>query len=494
MRKKQEWLENELQRVLTLASSTASPDRQPQEDTAVWEAITRLDSKVVNNTIRLNALNEDQVHVTKKIQHLQKGWKTLEEGIAHNDQKNQDRYIEFFLEVDEAKEAVGKYADDLAKNVSILQSTVQELESDTDYLYTQFYKNISSGSRDCDCSGISRSVAQLEQSIAIVTMTANENRLALGRAAEERLNFWENATWGPELEEIKLGLRTVQNLLTVEQEKRRAQQQTLTTLQRSQLGNQIDIQALQQQDTQKAVEIKHLFNSFSSLLKDAIRHSDVLELLLGEEVLEFIDWSPQNQNAHSIPMLKMQISDLQQQINQHSQSLASMLNSEDPTAGEPSELAEWITEDHRKRQKKQRSDHMSEEPTGYELKDVIVLEKSVERLRAHVVKLEERQCLSCCNCTKGAASKDVEEKLQAEITSVRKSLEDHLRIFSRVFSNTQGLTESEATVDLDKLFAIMKKKEAKLQKKRQTKRRDISAVQHSKRDTSLQTAGKVLST
>lgn len=487
MRKKQEQMEKELLTVLTLASPTPSPGRELQEDTAVWEAITRLDNKVVNNTVRLNALNEDQVHVTKKIQHLQKGWKTLEESITQNDRKNEDRYIEAFLEVDAAKEAVGKYADDMAKNISILQNTVQELESDTDYLYTQFY-NMSSGSRDCDCSGVSRSVEKMQQSLANVTLIASENRLALDRAAEERLNFWENGGWSPELEEIKLGLHTVQNLLALEQEKRKTQQQTLTTLESSLLGFRLDIEALQQQDSQKAVDIKHLFNSFSSLLKDAIRHSDVLELLLGEEVLEFIDKTPQNQKAHSIPTLKMQITDLQEQINRHSQSLASILNSEDPTAGEPLQLADWITED-LIRQEKQRSDHFSEEPTGYDGKHVTALEKSVEQLRAHVVKLEEQRCLSCCDCTKSAASKDKEEKLEAEINSVRKSLDDHLKIFSSVFSNTESLTESEATVDLDKLFAIMKKKEAKRQKKRQTKRGDTTVVQRSKRDTSLQTAG-----
>lgn len=475
---------------MTLASQIPSPGRQPQENTAVWEAITHLDNKVVNNTIQLSTLNEDRIQVSGRIKHLEKGWKTLDERITQNERNNEDKYIEAFLEVDAAKMAVEKYTDDMSKNVTILHSTVQELEVDMDYLYTQFYKNISSGGRDCDCTSISTSVVKLKQAVANITVIANENRLALDSAAEDRLNIWEDGGWVTPVEEIKLDLRSVQNMQALEQEKRRIMQQNLTTLQASLLGSQKDIEALQQQDSQKAVEIKHLFNSFNSLLKDAIRHTDVLEILLGEEVLEFVDWSPEDQKAHSIPALKKLISDLQEQINKHSRSLASMLNSEDPTADDPSELADWIAEDLKKRQKEQKFDHFSEDPTVYKDKDFFALEKAVEQLRAHVVKLREQQCMSCCNCTKGAASKDVEGKLQAELTSVRRSLDDHLRIFSSIFSNTKGLTESEATVDLDKLSTLMKKKEAKLQRKRQKKRIDTRDAQRSKRDTLIETAGK----
>lgn len=483
MREKQELLEDELQRVLTLVNHTPSPGRQPEEDAAVWKAITRLDNKVVNSTVQLSALNKDQAQVTKKIEDLQKNWKTLEENVNQNDRKSEDRYIEAFLEVDAAKVEIRKYADYMSKNVSAFQSTVQELEVDMDYLYTQFYRNMSSGGRDCDCTGLGTSVAQLKRAVANITVIASENRLVLDRAAEERLNIWENDDWVPQVEKIKLTLHTVQNLLAAEQAKRRTQQQNLTELETSLQGSKLDIVALQQQDRQKSNEIKHLFNSFSSLLKDAIRHTDVLEILLGEEVLEFMDWSPEDQKAHSIPTLKMQISALQQQIRRHSQGQASMLNSEVPSADEPSEHLKSIQEE-------QKFNHPLEDLTGYKDKDFFALEKNVEQLRAHVVKLEEQQCLSCCSCSEGAASKDVEEKLQAELTSVRKSLDDHLKIFGSVFSNAEGLRQSDATVDLDKLFVLMKKKEAKLLKKRQKQRADTRGAQRNKRDTSLRAAGK----
>ncbi|XP_053357456.1 multimerin-2a [Clarias gariepinus] len=471
--------------VSTLVSQIPSRGRQPQEDAAVWEAITRLDNKVVNNTIHLSVIKEDKVQVSEKIKNLQKHYKTLEERVTQEYQRNKERYIEAFLEVDAAKESVGKYVDDLSKNVTTLQVTVHELEVDVDYLYTHFY-NISSGSRACDCTGFSISVAQLKQEINNLTAFANENRIAIDNAAEEQVNIWENGASGSQVEEIKLSLHTVQDMLALEQEKRKTLQQTLQTGEKNILGIKYVIEELQKHDAEKAVKINYLSNSFDSLKKDAQRHSDVLEFLLDEEVLVFIERSEQDKRAYSILALKKVISDLQEQINAHSRSLASMLNSEDPTGHEPLQMADWITQDLKRIQNPEKFRHFSEEPAVFTDSDFIALEKTVEELQEHVVKLGEQKCLSCCNCSKGAHCKNVEGKLQAELTSVRKSLDDHLKIFSSIFSNTEGLTDSEATVDLNKLSAIMKRKEAKHQRKRQQKSETRDA-QRSKRYTSLKT-------
>lgn len=55
----------------------------------------------------------------------------------------------------------------------------------------------------------------------------------------------------------------------------------------------------------KAAEarLNRLSASFNVLLKDASRHSQVLELLLGEDVLDFLDWPVEEQEEHSMPAL-----------------------------------------------------------------------------------------------------------------------------------------------------------------------------------------------
>lgn len=90
-----------------------------------------------------------------------------------------------------------------------------------------------------------------------------------------------------------------------------------------------DVSGLKEADRKLAGDMVRLSSSFSSLLKDAIRHSDVLELLLGEEVLEFLDWPVQDQEAHSIPALK-------EQLRRHNLSIASLLGNR-PGKGTESE-------------------------------------------------------------------------------------------------------------------------------------------------------------
>ncbi|KAL7878039.1 hypothetical protein SRHO_G00046820 [Serrasalmus rhombeus] len=493
LRQEQEQLEEELQMVQT-PERTILSQTPPREDTAVWEAITRLDNKVVNNTVRLSALNEEQVEMSQNIKHLQKVSKNLGDLITQTDRRNEDRYIEAFLEVDGVKTAVQNLVGDKVSNIT---TVLQEMEDDIDYLFKQFYKNISSDSRNCDCKALSTSVAQLKQDVADVTVLAKENRLDLDSAAEERIDSWRDSDWRPSVDDLKFGLQNVQNSLAFEQQKSRTLQQNVSVLHTSLSGSQLDIEALQGQNRSMAIEIRRLANSFSSLLNDATHHSEVLEILLGEEVLEFMDRSVQDQEAHSIPVLKDSIRDMQEQINRHSKSLASMLNSassRDIAADEPSVLAERTSVDLKRKRRHQRFDRLSEKASDYTDVDFLALEKTVEQLREKILQLEEQRCPCCCNCTKGAASGDMQVKLQAEMTKMHKDLKEHLRIFSSIFTNIDGLAGSEATVDLDKLSALVKRKDTKQQRKRQKKRADRGVEQsgehkfRSKRDASLETA------
>ena len=56
--------------------------------------------------------------------------------------------------------------------------------------------------------------------------------------------------------------------------------------------------------------MRRLSSSFGSLLKDAGRSSEVLEVLLGDDVLEFLRRPAAQQEALSIPGLKEQIRSL----------------------------------------------------------------------------------------------------------------------------------------------------------------------------------------
>lgn len=79
-----------------------------------------------------------------------------------------------------------------------------------------------------------------------------------------------------------------------------------------------DVASLKEANRKLVGDMQRLSSSFNSLLKDAIQHSDVLELLLGEEVLEFLEWPVQDQEALSIPALK-------EQLRAHNLSIALLL-------------------------------------------------------------------------------------------------------------------------------------------------------------------------
>lgn len=86
-----------------------------------------------------------------------------------------------------------------------------------------------------------------------------------------------------------------------------------------------EVSGLKEESRKLEVTMQELSTSFNSLLKDVIRHRDVLELLLGEAVLEFLEWPVQDLEAHTIPALKKQLGHLQQQLRGHDLSITSLL-------------------------------------------------------------------------------------------------------------------------------------------------------------------------
>lgn len=98
----------------------------------------------------------------------------------------------------------------------------------------------------------------------------------------------------------------------------------------AQLSNSVnlltaEVSVLKDHNTKLAENMQRWSGSFKSLLKDVVRHNDVLGLLLGEEVLEFLEWPIQNQREYSILALKEHLGVLQEQMRSHNLSISSLL-------------------------------------------------------------------------------------------------------------------------------------------------------------------------
>lgn len=117
------------------------------------------------------------------------------------------------------------------------------------------------------------------------------------------------------------------------------------------------------------------------------------------------------------------------------------------------------------------------------------LEKKVNELRLKVLWLEER--VSNTSAARGANPDDVEVKLQAEVTWLKRGLEEHLKMFRNVFSNADLLEKTQATLELDKLWQLMKKKDGKKEKKQRGGRgrqgpRGGGEIHQGRRETSVE--------
>ncbi|KAJ8248464.1 hypothetical protein GJAV_G00242290 [Gymnothorax javanicus] len=463
LKQRQDQLEEAEQRV--------SPHHgQHSEGRAVWEAIARLDAQVVNNTVRVNALEEDLE--TENIRDLQRGFRGLEDRIDEEARKTQILFMETGLEVEAAKVEVLDRVSELAGNLTLQEGQLKDLDMDMDYLYTQFYR-INTTSKDCDCKALGTSVTQLEKEMASLSKMVEDNRQAIEESVEGQ-ERWEVAE-ATSVEDLKQGLMMVKESLAFEQEKSRALHLNISQLMVNSLVNQQEIHNLQKSDERQATEIRRLTSSFSSLLKDAIRHTEVLEILLGEEVLEFKERPPLEQEEYAIPMLRDKIQQTLVQVKHQNLSLTSLWKSvhgEDP---ETLNLGEPESRGLRRRSEDPLEDHLPDSPMGdhpdYSISDFWSLGKDVEKLDNKLSRLEEQRCISCCNCTKGTAPGGPVEELQEEVALLRRGLEDHLRVFKNVFSDMEGLAGSDGTLELDKLWALVKKKEAKKQRRQQREKK-----------------------
>ncbi|TMS04820.1 Multimerin-2, partial [Larimichthys crocea] len=481
--------------------------QQPLDTSNIWEAIERLDNMVVNNTVKVGGLMEDMEVTSGNVQQLRQDLKKLGKQINQTGRNSQIQFMETGLEVEAAKEVVLRQVSELAGNLSQQSDWLQEMNGDlqrikrgqletdldVDHLYTAFYKQNTSG--DCECKELKAAVAHLERGVANVTELANENRLVLEDNSDIGAVQWGGARdWEPVVESLQQGLQEVKESLALEQTRTRSLKHSLTQLSSSVNDVLAEFPVLKEANKQLVENMQRLSGSFQSLLKDTIRHSDVLELLLGEEVLDFLEWPVEDQEANSIPALKEQLGHLREQLRWHNLSITSLQGNrpagreEVPSADQPSPSDVWLPGSMkrssggvptRERQllllhpEGRRPEHRGDGS------DLWNLEKTVEELELKVLRLEEKPCNTTAE--RNTPPDGVEAKLQAEVMWLKRGLEEHLRMFKNVFSNADVLAGSDATLELDKLWQLVKNKDGKKEKKRgggghHRNRRDASGV------------------
>lgn len=451
---------------------------QPTQVSGVREAITRLDEKAQSNSVQLSSLSETSKDSARMIKDLQRDLLILGQSLEEVKQSNEVHFAETGLEVEANRIRVLNSIGELTSNVSAHEGQLREIELELENIYHQLQRNDSE--QVCSCKSIGSTLARLELEVANVTHLTRQNQLALEEADLDMIQVTE-------MEDLHQGLLNMKESLAFEQSRSRSLHDSVSQLQASLLDSQQEIQSLREQDENKSADIRGLSATFSSLLNDAVRHSDVLEVLLGEEVLEFTRWSHSQKKEFSIPDLLQRMHAMQQKIETHDMSLNSLrrkhpdgdeMNSDDPVTYSEGTATKNLVKGTESYQSSLEP-LTGEEDVDYSVSDFWSLGKEVEQLAGRITMLEER----CGNCTEPPGGSVVE--LQADIASLRQSLEDHLRMFQKLFSNTEELVSTTRSLNLHEVWRLVRKKEEKRrrghQNQDQMKREEKTSIVRSKR-------------
>ncbi|CAL8367662.1 unnamed protein product [Gadus morhua 'NCC'] len=340
-------------------------------------------TKHLNTQVKLSALEEDVKDDRRSLGALRRRLGELEEQISQTGRESQMKFMETGLDVEAAREVVLGQLRELEGNLSSAAQQAQDRDNDVDYLFKVLY----------NCTALRHEVARLERGVANLTQLVD-----VKQPAPE-----EGAQWASPVKELQLGLQQLQDALVLER-------------------GAGDLEE----------RMRRLSSSFGSLLKDAGRNSEVLEVLLGEDVLEFLRRPPAYQEALSIPGLKEQIRSLNHSLTALHRDRAESLMADQPLPAEGGVRSS----SHAPLREQQILTAPDPADRGG------ALEKEVEELEVRVQALEEQG---------GGAQ---EEQLQQEVLWLRRAVEDHLRLFKKVFRQAETLEDSHRTLDLQDLWTL----------------------------------------
>ncbi|KAK6482168.1 multimerin-2-like [Huso huso] len=446
---------------------------------SVWEAIRWLERKVSENSGNVTYLVEENDLSAQNVQDLQREFLNLESTLQETTREIRVLFMESGLTVEDSKVEVLQGVRGLAANLSTLEGQlrnvsdkVEEFSLDIDDLYGLYPSH-------CNCQSLAAELAllgdELREELRNCTRVTENNRHKLEEAS--------HGAWRPGLtnsvEDLIMGLQQVQRSLAFEQEKHRALHLNMFQLQGAGLGLQHEVSRLRDKEGYWTAEIQRLSSSFQSLLADTVRHAEVLEAMLGADVLEFTSEMSSQLGELSVPTLQESVREALAGLRAHNSSLVSLerrvegllleLGRErSERAAPPISTSEGPPSGDSRAVERRSGDLRLGEPLigdrslDRELSD---LKGTLKDLGAQVRKLKEQQqpCpQSCCNCTVVPSG-----GWAGELQKLRQDLESHLQVFHGVFGDTEALAASNVTVDLSQLWSATRKIERRRQKGRE---------------------------
>ncbi|NXU08170.1 MMRN2 protein, partial [Pardalotus punctatus] len=291
-----------------------------------------------------------------------------------------------------------------------------------------------------------------------------------------------------EIEELSSAIPSIHLSLNLRQEENRQLQSQVTAFSE-------DIGLLKKKDEEIHGHIKYLNSSFSSLLKDAMRHEEALEALLRHEFLDVFFEDDFSSLIPSIFQLQGSLRHFSDKLQEQNVTLESLTRRFHPLErGQHNNGDAHMPPKHPKEETQtsstlqvssQRSiiEHM--EPNYEAAKDdsldssayndIMTLKNDIKHLSLAIKRHESRGDVNlCCNQTIANAIEPLNisvETLSEDLATIKQNLEEHLRTFKKLFGSNEELVASDVSLDVTKIQSMLNRK-GRRQQKGQDKQRD----------------------
>ncbi|NWT84082.1 MMRN2 protein, partial [Lanius ludovicianus] len=301
-----------------------------------------------------------------------------------------------------------------------------------------------------------------------------------------------------EIEELSSAIPSIHLSLNLRQEENRQLQSQVTAFSE-------DIGLLKKKDEEIHRHIKYLNSSFSSLLKDAMRHEEALEALLRHEFLDVFFEDDFSSLIPSVFQLQESLRHFSDKLQEQNVTLESLMRRIHPLErGQQNHDAhmhpkqETQTFSTLQEVSSQRSiiEHMepnyeaakddSLESSAYN--DILTLKNDIKHLSLAIKRHESRGDTSlCCNHTIANAIEPLNvsvETLSADLATIKQNLEEHLLTFKKLFGSNEEFVASNTSLDVRKIL----NRKGRRQQKGQDKHRDKKRAEKHRENT--QTSGR----
>ncbi|KAI1231675.1 hypothetical protein IHE44_0007753 [Lamprotornis superbus] len=288
-----------------------------------------------------------------------------------------------------------------------------------------------------------------------------------------------------EIEELSSALPSIHLSLNLRQEENRQLQSQLVAFSE-------DIGLLKNKDEEIHRHIKYLNSSFSSLLKDAMRHEEALEALLRHEFLDVFFEDDFSSLIPSVFQLQESLRYFSDKLQEQNVTLESLTRRFRPLErGHQNNHGAHVPPKHPEEETQTSSslhevsiiEHM--EPNHEAAKDdsldssayndIMTLKNDLKHLSLAIKRHESRgDVILCCNHTIANAIEPLNvsvETLSADLATIKRNLEEHLVTFKKLFGSNEELGASNISVDVRKIQSMLTKK-GRRQQKDQDKQRD----------------------